>query len=271
MFAITWEPQNARRASLKQVARIACQNRGPARGYLSGLAPTVSRVAGGGELRYLPAQSPGDMVIRMKNPPPTSRAQTLRSGLLEFGPLLIFWVLLWTVELKIAIGVGVACMLLDAAYRRWRGLPISKLYLLSGGLTVLFGCIDLLVQTPFLLKYEDVITSLVIAVVFAWGARGEKSMIQGLVEQQQGDAFEDGPDMRRFFKLFTWIWAGYFLLKAGVYAWLGEIMPIEEALTLRPVVGMVSLGAMVLLSLKAQYLFDFAAKIGWLPKVAGQA
>lgn len=198
----------------------------------------------------------------------TLRSPALRNALIEFGPLLIFWVLLWTVDLKIAIAVGVVLMLADAAYRRWRGLPISRLYLLSGGLTVLFGCIDLFAQTPFMLKYEDVITSVVIAGAFAWGARGEKSMIQGLVEQQQGDAFEDGPDIRRFFKLFTLLWAAYFLLKAIVYLWLGEIFPMEEALTIRPVVGMVSLGGMMLLSLKAQMLFDFGVKVGILPKVA---
>jgi intracellular septation protein A len=174
------------------------------------------------------------------------------------------------VDLKIAIGVGVLCLLADAAYRRWRGLPITKLYVLSGGLTVLFGCIDLFAQTPFMLKYEDVITSVVIALALAWGARGEKSMIQGLVEQQQGDAFEDGADIRLFFKLFTLLWAGYFLLKAGVYFWLGAIMPIEQALTVRPVVGMVSLGAMLLISMKAQVLFDFGVRIGILPTVADE-
>lgn len=187
--------------------------------------------------------------------------------LLELGPLAIFWVLLWTVDLKIAIGVGVVLLLADAAFRRWRGMPITKLYLLSGGLTVLFGCIDIFAQTPFMLKYEDVVTSLVIATVLGWGVRGEKSMIQGLVEQQAGDAFEDGPDIRLFFKFFTLLWAVYFLLKAAVYLWLGAILPIEQALTVRPVVGMVSLGAMMLVSWKAQMLFDFGVKVGILPAV----
>ena len=194
------------------------------------------------------------------------RSPALRSGLLEFGPLLVFWGLLWTVDLKIAIGVGVVLMLADAAYRRWRGLPITRLYLLSSGLTLMFGCIDLFAQTPFMLKYEDVITSLIIAVAFAWGARGEKSMLQGMVEQQQGDDFEDGADIRRFFKLFTLLWAGYFFVKALVYLWLGEILPMDQALTVRPVVGMVSLGAMLLLSMKAQMLFDYGVKIGILPR-----
>ena len=194
------------------------------------------------------------------------RSPALRSGLLEFGPLLVFWGLLWTVDLKIAIGVGVVLMLADAAYRRWRGLPITRLYLLSSGLTLMFGCIDLFAQTPFMLKYEDVITSLIIAVAFAWGARGEKSMLQGMVEQQQGDDFEDGADIRRFFQLFTLLWAGYFFVKALVYLWLGEILPMDQALTVRPVVGMVSLGAMLLLSMKAQMLFDYGVKIGILPR-----
>jgi intracellular septation protein A len=188
-------------------------------------------------------------------------------ALLELGPLAIFWILLWTVDLKIAIGVGVALLLADAAFRFWRGMPITKLYMLSGGLTVFFGAIDLWAQTPFMLKYEDAITSLVIAAVLGWGARGEKSMIQGLVEQQAGGDFEDGPDIRLFFKFFTALWTVYFVLKAAVYLWLGAILPIEQALTVRPIVGMVSLGGMMLASWKAQVLFDFGVKMGLLPKV----
>ena len=188
-------------------------------------------------------------------------------ALLELGPLLIFWVLLWTVDLKIAIGAGVALLLLDAAYRRWRGMPITKLYLVSGGLTILFGCIDLFAPTPFMLKYEDVITSLIIAVGLGWGARGEKSMIQGLVEQQHPGAFDDEPDIRRFFKVFTLLWAGYFVAKAAVYLWLGAILPMDQALTVRPIVGGVSLGAMMLISWKARDLFDWAIRLGILSGV----
>lgn len=191
-------------------------------------------------------------------------------ALFEFAPLLIFWVLLWTVDLKIAIGVGVVCVLADIVYRRWRGLPITRLFLLSAGLTLVFGCIDLFAESPFMLKFGDVIVSLAISGAFAWGALGEKSMIQRLVEQQQGDEFEDGPDIRRFFRLFTWLWAIYFLLKAIVYWWLGEILPMDQALTVRPVVGLVSLGFMLLLSFKAQLLFDLATRFGLLPKVADE-
>ena len=187
--------------------------------------------------------------------------------LLEIGPLAVFWILLWTVDLKIAIGIGVVLLLADAAFRYWRGMPITKLYILSGGLTVFFGAIDLWAQTPFMLKYEDVITSLVIAAVLGWGARGEKAMIQGMVEQQHPGAIEDSPDLRRFFKLFTLLWALYFLLKAAVYLWLGVILPMEQALTVRPIVGTVSLGAMMLLSWKAQALFDFGVRVGILPAV----
>jgi intracellular septation protein A len=185
--------------------------------------------------------------------------------LLEIGPLAVFWILLWTVDLKIAIGVGVVLLLADAAFRYWRGMPITKLYVLSGGLTVFFGAIDLWAQTPFMLKYEDVITSLVIAAVLGWGARGQKATIQGMVEQQHPGAIEDGPDSRRFFKLFTLLWALYFVLKAIVYLWMGAIMPLENALTVRPIVGTVSLGIMMLLSWKAQAVFDFGVRIGILP------
>ncbi len=75
-------------------------------------------------------------------------------ALLELGPLAIFWGLMWTVDLKIAIAVGVVLLLGDAAFRYWRGMPITRLYVLSGLLTVAFGAVDLWAETPFMLKYE---------------------------------------------------------------------------------------------------------------------
>lgn len=50
--------------------------------------------------------------------------------------------------------------------------------MLSSALTVVFGTIDLLSATPFMLKYESVVTNAATGVVFAIGAGGAKPMVQ---------------------------------------------------------------------------------------------
>ena len=49
--------------------------------------------------------------------------------------------------------------------------------------------------------------------------------------------------MRRFFRLFTLIWAAYFFLKALAYLWIAATLPLTEALALRSSLGSISLGA----------------------------
>jgi uncharacterized membrane protein len=195
----------------------------------------------------------------------------LRVLVAQLGTLILFWTLLWIFGLKVAIAGSIVFVLVDGTRRILFRAGFPALYLLTSGLTIIFGAIDLYAETPFMIKYEAVITNLVVAGVFAWGARGEKAMFQEIAEEQSNEAFPDRADIRYFFKLMTLVWAVYFVIRAGVYLWLGTIMPMERLLTIRPIIGFASMGCMLALSFQGQRLFDLLARRGFLPVVVEPA
>jgi intracellular septation protein A len=190
----------------------------------------------------------------------------LRYIVMEFGALIVFWVALYFFGIKPAIAATIIFILLDALYRGRARKPVTRIYVLTSTLAVVFGAIDLYAANPFMIKYEAVITNTVTGIFFVLGARGEKSMLQEMAERRQ--QFPDRPDVRYFFRLFTLFWASYFFIKAAVYLWLGLILPLERALALRVVIGNVSLVAMLALSfLGGRRLFFLCRWLGLLPKV----
>ena len=195
-------------------------------------------------------------------------APLLRFALSEFGPLIVFMAIAATLGAKAAIAGSVAFILVDAVRRlRWR-VPVTRLYLFSSALTVMFSAIDLIAVTPFMLKYESVITNAATGIAFVIGARGAKPMLQELAEKQRKTTFPEGADVRRFFQLFTLLWAVYFFVKAAFYYWLGLVLPLTEAIALRSIIGSVSLGLMILLSAtQGRRLFDLCRRLGLLPVV----
>jgi len=190
--------------------------------------------------------------------------EMLRASAFDFGGIIVFYLLLYTIGLKAAIAGTIVFVIADAVRRRRHGLGFPRIYVLSSAMAVGFGAIDLFSATPFMIKYEAVISSLAIGAMFAAGARG-KSMLQELVEQRDGAAFANRPDIARFFQLMTLMWAAYFVVKAIVYLWLGEILPIEQTLQIRPVIGTVSLIAMIGISTQGSRLYLLARRLGLLP------
>jgi intracellular septation protein A len=187
----------------------------------------------------------------------------------EFGPLIVLLALSSAFGLKVAIAVTIAFIAVDAARRLWRHIPFTRIYLLSSGLAVIFGTIDILSQTPFLLKYEAVITNIATGFAFVAGSRGDKPMLEEIAEQR-GVAYPDRPDVRHFFRLFTLLWAAYFFVKAGVYLWLAAFLPMPRALLLRSVIGSVSLGVMIAVSItQGRRLFFLCRWLRLLPVVEG--
>lgn len=192
----------------------------------------------------------------------------LTSSVADFASIAVFYALLYTVGLKAAIGGTMLFLAIDAYRRHRMKLGFPRIYLLSSAMVLVFGAIDLFSENPFMIKYEAVISSLVIAAILMWGARG-KSIIEQLVEQQEGMPLEGQPDVQRFFQLMTLIWAGYFAAKAVFYYWMGETMPLDRLLELRPVVGIASMIAMVLLMTQARHLFSLLRRWGMLPAGPG--
>ena len=195
-------------------------------------------------------------------------APLLRFALSEFGPLIVFMAIAFAFGAKAAIAGSVAFILVDAIRRfHWR-VPVTRLYVFSSVLTVMFGAIDLIAVTPFMLKYESVITNGATGLAFVIGARGAKPMLQELAEKKQNATFPEGADVRRFFQIFTLLWALYFFVKAAFYYYLGLVLPLTEAIALRSIIGSVSLGLMILLSVtQGRRLFDLCRRLGLLPIV----
>ena len=70
-----------------------------------------------------------------------------------------------------------------------------------------------------MLKYEAVITNAATGLAFVAGALGKKPIIQEVAEQR-GQTFVATEEVRGFFRLFTLVWAAYFVVKAIVYLWM---------------------------------------------------
>jgi intracellular septation protein A len=193
-------------------------------------------------------------------------AAVVRFILAEFGPLLVFWTLAATLGVKPAILGSILFIVADAAWRWRKGLKFTRLYLLVSGLTLVFGLIDLASTSPFMLKYEAVITNAVTGLAFVAGALGEKPIIQEVAEQR-GETLVATQEVRAFFRLFTLVWAAYFFLKAAFYLWMAWTFPMLEAMALRSVAGSISLGLMIAVSVtQGRRLFFLSRRLGLLPK-----
>jgi intracellular septation protein A len=192
----------------------------------------------------------------------------LRFAALEFGPLIAFWLVNAAFGIKPAIAASLLVIAVDSLWRWRRGEKFTRLYLLTSGLTLLFGAIDLSITTPFLIKYEAAVTNVAVGVAFVIGAFGEKSMIQEAAEQR-GVGFPKTAELRRFFQLFTLLWAFYFFVKAAFYAWAVWTLPLTEAIALRSLVGSLSLGLMILVSsTQGRRLFFLCRALRLLPRPA---
>jgi len=195
----------------------------------------------------------------------TRLTAALRFAGAEFGPLIVFYALLWRFSVKIAIAGTLAAILLDSGLRLYRRQPFTRIYLIVSALTLGFGVVDLCVATPFLLVYEAPITNVLTGFAFLAGAFGEKPMLQELAERRPGAAIPQTEEVRRFFRLFTLIWAAYFFLKAAGYLYLAATLPLKEAIALRSVLGSLSLALMMMLSItQGRRLFLLARRFGWL-------
>ncbi len=198
-------------------------------------------------------------------------AAVARFALAEFGPLIVFWALAAWLGVKPAILGSILFIVADAAWRWLGGLTFTRLYLLVSALTLVFGLIDLASTSPFMLKYEAAISNAATGLFFVAGAQGDKPIMQEAAGQR-GHSFVVTKEIRAFFRLFTLVWAAYFFLKAALFAWMAWTMPMLEAMALRSVIGGVSLGLMIAVSVtQGRRLFFLCRRLRLLPKPESSA
>ena len=143
---------------------------------------------------------------------------TLRFALAEFGPLIVFWVLAATLGVKPAIFGSIVVIAADALWRWRNGLAYTRLYLLTSGLTLVFGLVDLASTSPFMLKYEAVVTNIATGLAFVAGALGEKPIIQEVAETARRGLRRHRRDSR----LLSFVHAGL----GGLFLPQGRLLPL---------------------------------------------
>ena len=169
--------------------------------------------------------------------------------------------------MKPAILGSIVFIVADAVWRWRKGLKFTRLYLRVSALTLIFGFVDRISTSPFMLKYEAAVSNVVTRVAFIVGALGEKPIIQEVAEQR-GESFVATDEIRAFFRLFTLVWAAYFFLKAVLFLWMAWTLQME-AMALRSAIGGVSLGLMIAISItQGRRLFFLCRRFGLLPKPA---
>ncbi len=194
-----------------------------------------------------------------------SRLGRLGVLLQEFGGAILFWIVLRRFGLKAAILATILFVLVDGARRLLRRLPISKIWALSNALVLVCGLIDLRAASPFMIRYEAVLTNLITGTVFLIGAFGKKPMTQEIAEDWQGRPFDADLDLRLFFKAFTLVWAAYFFVKAAAYLWLAQVLPLQQALAVRSLAGTASLVVMLLVSMRGRQIYALSVRWNLLP------
>jgi intracellular septation protein A len=70
----------------------------------------------------------------------------------EFGPLIVFWTLVATLGVKPAILGSILFIAGDALWRWRKRLKFTRLHMLVSALTLVFGFVDLVSTSPFMLS-----------------------------------------------------------------------------------------------------------------------
>lgn len=179
-----------------------------------------------------------------------------------FGSLLVYWAVLLAWGVKPAIAATLLFVVADAAWRLWRRTKLPPLWLLSSGAAIVFGAIDLWAQTPFMIRYEGAVINLVTALAFAVGAFGREPLVMRFAQQRGADAPWERPEVIRFFRAFTLAWSLYFVARAAAFLWIMNHFALTEAIAARTVVGWVSLGIMLLISINGRLVFMACRRVG---------
>ena len=174
-----------------------------------------------------------------------SRSAAVARFAAEFGPLIAFWVTNAAFGLKPAIAVSMVVALAELARFTVRRETPGHFFLFSVAMTLLFGTVDLLLTQPKFLAYESVVTNLATAVFFGVTAFGRKPLIFQFAERSGRLSGNRPPDLVPFFRVFTLVWAGYFVAKAALYGWMAGRFDLRDATAIRMVVGPASFYALL--------------------------
>lgn len=183
----------------------------------------------------------------------------LRFFLINFGPMAVFMLAYHFWGLKAGVILSILWVAAEGVYLYVRRQKPTSLFMASAAAALVFGSLDLWLESMTFMKLEAGLINLMFAAVFGVSLWKEKSLVQELAEQrvsrqtepdETADLMETDPtDRDFFFRFLTWVWCGYFLIRAGLFTWLNFTEDFSAAWILRQTIGHVSFYVLLGLSI----------------------
>lgn len=175
----------------------------------------------------------------------------------NFGPLVAYYAVKAAFGFQIAVIASLAVTFFEVGMAIKKKKKLSALFIVSTITTVLFGILDLYLQNAVFLKYESVVTNMITGFFFLGTLWAEESAILGFIKKQNPERVINGKVIYRT-RVLTVIWAGYFFLKAAVYAYISNHYSDIEGAAFRAGVGSISFYVLLTLSVtQSRRVFDF--------------
>ena len=124
--------------------------------------------------------------------------------LLDFFPILLFFIAYQVWDIYVATAVAVVAAALQVGWQRLRHGRVEKMQAITLGLLVVFGGLTLLLRDPVFIKWKPTVVNWLFAVAFLVTAYvGERSLLQRMM----GHAVAL-PDA--IWRRLNWAWIGFF-------------------------------------------------------------
>lgn len=196
--------------------------------------------------------------------PNPERLRRLRPLAGELGALGLVWLGDATGLQSYALPATLAVIGIDAL-RRWRAhIGFPTIWFVFNGMALGFGVLTLNIARWLSPENFGALCAFLLGFVFLVGSLTRISLIQALAEQRQGANFgSETPFLGSFFRFYTRVWAGFFMLR-GFYL-LHLDAHARDAFT-AGIVLKTSLVVMILLSFRGKTLYRlYAACRGYDP------
>lgn len=176
----------------------------------------------------------------------TQRSQRIldafRYLFLNFATPVVFYLVFHWKGAKLAIGFALGVTLLQAGAHGVYRQRFSPFFMLSSGLILGFGLVDLLVRDPRFFRFEPSVQNFLLASIFLLAQFKRfpviRIFVQALPEKFQSEFLE--PDDQYLRKL-TWVWIAYLYFKGFFFLYLALHVDLGDLILLKSVLGTGSL------------------------------
>lgn len=191
--------------------------------------------------------------------PNQERLRYWRNVMGELGGLAVIWLGDATGLQSYAIPATLALIGLDAL-RRWHAhTGFTTLWFALNGMALGYGALSLTAAVYLSPERFGALCAFLLAFFFLIGSLTRVSLIQALAEQRQAARFSNPvPFLDSFFRLYTRVWAGFFLLRGFYLLYLGAH---SHSAFMAGIALKTSLVAMILLSFKGEALYRLYAAL----------